>query len=133
MEEFLLLHSGPITLWYTTRYGRQALFLFCFVSFLLCRFHEVFQKFGKMRTWQLPTPPPPRLPPPSHRKHTHISAMGESWIRPVLWSVFTLPGTDTDTNTDTGAIRLQTNFLGVVVDVGVGQCEHSIKPQHSEE
>ena len=34
---------------------------------------------------------------------------------------------DTDTDTDTDAIGFQTHFVGVSIDVGVRQCEHTIR------
>ena len=58
----------------------------------------------------------------------------KKWVIKNCVEVFTLPDTDTstDTDTDTDANGLQTHFVGVSVCigvcVGVGQCEHSIKP-----
>ena len=48
----------------------------------------------------------------------------KKWVIKNCVQVFILPDTDTDSDTD--AIGLQTHFVGIGVCIGNGQCEHTV-------
>ena len=63
------------------------------------------------------------------RSHCPMPTHKQTWIKKNYVELFTLPDTDTGTDTNTDAIGLQTQFVGVSIGirVSVGQCEHTIR------